>query len=52
MNQPTAHETGPDDAPLLVLVHGAPDRRNAFRRSQALMPRFRTLTYDRRGYGD
>jgi pimeloyl-ACP methyl ester carboxylesterase len=52
MNQPTAHETGPDDAPLLVLVHGAPDRRNAFRRSQALLPQFRTLTYDRRGYGD
>jgi pimeloyl-ACP methyl ester carboxylesterase len=35
-----------------VLVHGAPDRRNAFRRSQALLPQFRTLTYDRRGYGD
>jgi pimeloyl-ACP methyl ester carboxylesterase len=52
MNQPAAHEVGPGDAPLLVLVHGAPDRRNAFRRSQALLPQFRTLTYDRRGYGD
>jgi pimeloyl-ACP methyl ester carboxylesterase len=52
MNRPTAHETGPGGAPLLLLVHGAPDRRNAFRRSQALLPQFRTLTYDRRGYGD
>jgi pimeloyl-ACP methyl ester carboxylesterase len=52
MNQPAVYETGPDDAPLLVFVNGAPDRRNAFRRSQVLLPQFRSLTYDRRGYGD
>jgi pimeloyl-ACP methyl ester carboxylesterase len=47
-----AHETGPDDAPLLVLVHGAPDRRTAFRRVIEHLPDLRVVTYDRRGYGE
>jgi len=47
-----SHETGPEGAPLLVLVHGAPDRRSAFRRVAAHLQDLRVVTYDRRGYGD
>lgn len=49
---PTAYESGPEDGPLVVLVHGTPDRRNAFRRVAAHLPDYRLLTYDRRGYGE
>jgi pimeloyl-ACP methyl ester carboxylesterase len=52
MNQPTPYETGPEDGALLVLVHGAPDRRGAFRRVQRHLAEYRVVTYDRRGYGD
>lgn len=49
---PTPYEMGPVDGRLVVLVHGAPDRRGAFRRVQRHLPEFRVVTYDRRGYGD
>jgi pimeloyl-ACP methyl ester carboxylesterase len=52
MSRPTAYQTGPEDAELIILVHGAPDRRTAFRRVQRHLPEFRVVTYDRRGYGE
>jgi pimeloyl-ACP methyl ester carboxylesterase len=48
----TVGETGPDDGPLVVLVHGSPDRRGAFRRAVRYLPELRVVTCDRRGYGD
>ena len=52
MSHPTAYHAGPEDGELLLLVHGAPDRRGAFRRVQRHLPEFRVVTYDRRGYGE
>jgi len=40
-----------DDAPLVVLVHGAMDRHSSFARVRSrLMDRFHVVSYDRRGY--
>ena len=36
----------------MVLVHGSPDRRGAFRRIIRHLPDLRIVTYDRRGYGE
>ena len=47
-----AHEVGPEGGPLLVLVHGAPDRSTAFQRVISHLPDLRVVTYDRRGYGE
>jgi len=46
------HESGPPDAPLVVLVHGAPDRCAGFRRVSTLLDDLHVLIYDRRGYGE
>ena len=43
---------GPDDAPLIALVHGTMDRSTGMLRlSRRLDDRYRVLRYDRRGYG-
>jgi pimeloyl-ACP methyl ester carboxylesterase len=42
---------GPETAPVLVLVHGAPDRSTGFRGVLELYAHRRVITYDRRGYG-
>lgn len=48
-----AEESGPEGAPLLVLVHGSMDRRAGFSRAvRHLGDAFRVLRYDRRGYGE
>jgi len=47
-----AIESGPDGAPLVVLVHGAPDRSTAFGRALPHLADLRTVVYDRRGYGE
>ncbi len=45
-------EHGPDDAPLVVLVHGSMDRATGLAKlSRRLDDRFRVLRFDRRGYG-
>jgi pimeloyl-ACP methyl ester carboxylesterase len=47
-----SHETGPADAPLVVLVHGSMDRSASLvRLARRLDDDFRVLRYDRRGYG-
>lgn len=47
-----SHETGPDDAPLVVVIHGSMDRSaGLLRLSRRLDERARVLRYDRRGYG-
>ena len=47
-----SHEVGPEDAPLIVLVHGAMDRSaGMLRLSRQLDGDHRVLRYDRRGYG-
>jgi pimeloyl-ACP methyl ester carboxylesterase len=53
-NQPHIHsdEAGADDAPLIVLVHGAMDRSaGLLKLSRRLDHDHRVLRYDRRGYG-
>ena len=44
-------EHGPPDAPLVVLIHGAPDRGRSFYASARALRDLRVLVYDRRGYG-
>jgi pimeloyl-ACP methyl ester carboxylesterase len=45
-------ESGPADAPLIVLVHGALDRSAGFAKvARRLNGEHRVLRYDRRGYG-
>jgi pimeloyl-ACP methyl ester carboxylesterase len=45
-------ETGPVDAPLVVLIHGSMDRSTGMLRlSRKLDAEARVLRYDRRGYG-
>jgi pimeloyl-ACP methyl ester carboxylesterase len=45
-------ETGPADAPLIVLVHGSMDRSaGLWKLSRRLDANHRVLRYDRRGYG-
>ncbi len=51
--EPRLHveESGPADAPLVVLVHGSMDRSGGFRRvARRLDDRFRVARDDRRGY--
>jgi pimeloyl-ACP methyl ester carboxylesterase len=46
------HETGPADAPVIVLVHGSMDRSASLvRLARQLDEDFRVVRYDRRGYG-
>lgn len=46
-----AHETGPDGAPLVALVHGSMDRMAGFAKlARRLDDDHRVLRYDRRGY--
>ena len=46
------HEAGPEDAPLVVLVHGSMDRSTSFAKVvRRLRDDLRVLSYDRRGYG-
>ncbi|MEY4365693.1 MAG: hypothetical protein RLZZ305_1037 [Actinomycetota bacterium] len=45
-------ESGPPEAPLVVLVHGSLDRSAGMARlARVLSDRWRVLRYDRRGYG-
>jgi pimeloyl-ACP methyl ester carboxylesterase len=44
-------EHGPVDAPLVVLIHGAPDRGRSFYAAARSLGDLRVLVYDRRGYG-
>lgn len=44
-------EHGPDRLPVVVLVHGAPDRSGAFRVVLPHLCERRVVLYDRRGYG-
>jgi pimeloyl-ACP methyl ester carboxylesterase len=46
------HDHGPDDAPLVILVHGAPDRSTAFGRALKELDDLHVVVYDRRGYGE
>jgi pimeloyl-ACP methyl ester carboxylesterase/nitroreductase len=47
-----AEETGPQGAPLVVLVHGSMDRSSAMAKlARRLETDLRVLRYDRRGYG-
>jgi pimeloyl-ACP methyl ester carboxylesterase len=47
-----SEEAGPDDAPLVALVHGSMDRSaGLLRLSRRLDDRHRVVRYDRRGYG-
>jgi pimeloyl-ACP methyl ester carboxylesterase len=47
-----SEEAGPDDAPLVVVIHGSMDRATGMLKvSRQLDERFRVLRYDRRGYG-
>ena len=51
-NRIHSDETGPADAPLVVLIHGSLDRAAGMARlSRVLSGRWRVLRYDRRGYG-
>jgi pimeloyl-ACP methyl ester carboxylesterase len=45
-------EAGPEDAPLVALVHGSMDRSTSFAKIvRRLRDEFRMISYDRRGYG-
>lgn len=45
-------EEGPEDAPVVVLVHGSMDRMAGFAKvARRLADEFRVVRYDRRGYG-
>jgi pimeloyl-ACP methyl ester carboxylesterase len=45
-------EAGPEDAPLVVFVHGSMDRSTSFAKvMRRLRDDLRVVTYDRRGYG-
>jgi len=47
-----SEEAGPDDGPLVAIVHGSMDRSaGMLKLSRRLDHRFRVLRYDRRGYG-
>lgn len=47
-----AHETGPAEGPLVMLIHGSLDRSaGLLRLSRRLDQRHRVVRYDRRGYG-
>lgn len=47
-----AVETGPEEAPLVVLIHGSLDRSGGMAPvARVIQARFRVLRYDRRGYG-
>lgn len=46
-----AVEHGPADAPLVVLIHGSPDRGRSFHAAARHLDDLRVLVYDRRGYG-
>ena len=47
-----AEEVGPEDAPLIVLIHGSMDRSaGLLKLSRRLHGALRVLRYDRRGYG-
>lgn len=44
-------ETGPSEAPLVVLIHGSMDRATGFAKiAHRLEHEFRIVRYDRRGY--
>lgn len=46
-------ESGPADAPLVVLIHGSLDRSSGMARiARLLQPSYRVLRFDRRGYGE
>ena len=52
MNTIWSAEAGPDDAPLIALVHGTMDRASGMLKlSRRLDTTHRVLRYDRRGYG-
>lgn len=42
---------GPADAPLVVLVHGSPDRSSTFGALLPLLSDLQVITFDRRGFG-
>ncbi len=46
------HHHGPTDGPVVVLVHGAPDRSTAFGRALKDLDDLHVVVYDRRGYGE
>ena len=43
-------EAGPDDAPLVVFVHGSLDRAASFSKVVRRLRDLHTVVYDRRGY--
>jgi pimeloyl-ACP methyl ester carboxylesterase len=46
-------ESGPEEAPLVVLIHGSLDRSAGMARiARLLQPSYRVLRFDRRGYGE
>lgn len=48
--QESGAAAGPDDAPLVVFVHGSMDRASSFSKVVRRLPDLRTVIYDRRGY--
>jgi len=48
--QETGAEAGPDDAPLVVFVHGSLDRAASFSKVVRRLRDLHTVVYDRRGY--
>lgn len=49
----SASENGPDEAPLIVLIHGSLDRSSGMARiARLLQPTCRVIRFDRRGYGE
>lgn len=45
-------EAGPDDAPIVVLVHGSMDRSASFSKVVRRLRDLHTVVYDRRGYAE